>query len=472
MCQRSSKTDQDQMTKSKSFWDRLGDALPQVLQLLAPSDLHALSLVNKTCYAEIEPFLYSKIKWTWVLDRPPPIEPFLRTILQRPELALHVRDFALVGGKSFVYELPQICSNGIDLDQALRPFEAMPMSFIDQWRQGLQRGEMDAFVTLLLCKLHRLDQFTLHNSSLGADLQAMLLRLVLCKDSEVSRCGWPISHHLRRISHTSNGDPQVPMLGEHTENVLAYFYLPQLEELSVSLWNPASIVWPTIKPDASTLRSLQVTRIREKPLADLLLATPKLERLQWEWHYDPDEEHAANSPSVKLDELASAIMPIRDSLIELSIEASTYTGSAYMSAPELDFTGSPQGFTKLCRLEKLCIPLVFLVTFRPTNTIRLEDVLPESMRSLTMNDDLIVQEVAYERYTGELQNEWDGMAILGLVESWLAARDRVSPAIQEVVLLLQLDTEFWRMKTFSNDLARLGDDHGIRVELRERDWQW
>merc|ERR1711939_1143861 len=86
-----------------SFWDLLGDLLMPVLKLLSPPELHKLSLVNKESRASCEPLLYSSIEWIWLEDRPPPIVPFIRTILQRPELAAHVRRVSLLGDSFIPY---------------------------------------------------------------------------------------------------------------------------------------------------------------------------------------------------------------------------------------------------------------------------------------------------------------------------------------------------------------------------------
>jgi hypothetical protein len=66
-----------QIIPRESLWEPLGDLLGSTLQLTSRADLNALSLVSKASRASTEPFL--------------------RTILRRPELAAYVRRVALLG---------------------------------------------------------------------------------------------------------------------------------------------------------------------------------------------------------------------------------------------------------------------------------------------------------------------------------------------------------------------------------------
>ena len=66
-----------------------------VLELLSPADWRELCLGNRR-FREIAELLYAKIQWSWkILEEPPPIVQFLRTVTQRPRLGAHVLEIRL-----------------------------------------------------------------------------------------------------------------------------------------------------------------------------------------------------------------------------------------------------------------------------------------------------------------------------------------------------------------------------------------
>ncbi|KAB5577552.1 hypothetical protein GE09DRAFT_521944 [Coniochaeta sp. 2T2.1] len=78
----------------------------QILELLDSRALYALCLVNRSFYSRAQPFLYSEIEWQWtftwadenrepLLSHEPPIVAFLRTLLDRPDLAALVTKLVL-----------------------------------------------------------------------------------------------------------------------------------------------------------------------------------------------------------------------------------------------------------------------------------------------------------------------------------------------------------------------------------------
>ena len=74
------------------------DILYLVLELLAPADWRELCLVNRRFRAVAEPLLYAKIQWSWqILEEPPRIVQFLRTVIQRPRLGANILEIRLEG---------------------------------------------------------------------------------------------------------------------------------------------------------------------------------------------------------------------------------------------------------------------------------------------------------------------------------------------------------------------------------------
>jgi len=106
-------------------------------------------------------FLYSEIQWKWLEFQIPPIAALLRTILRRPEVAAHVRRLKLLGGyirdTPFRGDLvPKISTVGLELDGAV-VIDKIGVPSADRWKRDLGCGTTDAFVALLVSKLHKRD---------------------------------------------------------------------------------------------------------------------------------------------------------------------------------------------------------------------------------------------------------------------------------------------------------------------------
>jgi hypothetical protein len=94
---------------------------------------------------------------------------------------------------------------------------------------------------------------------------------------------------------------------------------------------------------------------------------------------------------VDLDEVATALSHVRNTLKDLTISARCGTGWQHPNFPVLDMKGSLTALIDFCQLEKLQIPLLFLASFTPDTKIRLKDVVPRHIQSLTITDDLHLQ---------------------------------------------------------------------------------
>jgi hypothetical protein len=101
-------------------------------------------------------------------------------------------------------------------------------------------------------------------------------------------------------------------------------------------------------------------------------------------------------------------------------------GRQHPNFPIFDMQGSLTALIDFCQLEKLKIPLPSLLAgFTPSTKIRLEDVAPRYIQSLTITDDLHLQK----------QNEWDDTVLLGAIESWLRNWRASNPNLTTISLL-------------------------------------
>ncbi|KAK4107503.1 hypothetical protein N656DRAFT_802682 [Canariomyces notabilis] len=82
---------------SMSLMDWPGEVQLSVLKHLSCHDLGSLSLVSRGFRRLAEPCLYAGIVLTWSRDQAPPLALLLRSLLERRELASHVRRLELLG---------------------------------------------------------------------------------------------------------------------------------------------------------------------------------------------------------------------------------------------------------------------------------------------------------------------------------------------------------------------------------------
>jgi hypothetical protein len=238
------------------------------------------------------------------------------------------------------------------------------------------------------------------------------------------------------------------MSGRNTADVLPFFYLPEVRLLSLSLDNSVTFSWPMHAPDPSKVTSLNLTFIRETHLGRGLKTLP------WAWYYCDIFKHSSHTSLIDLDEVATALIHVRNTLKELTISARCGTGRQHPNFPVLDMKGSLTALVDFCQLEKLHIPLPFLAGFTPEAKIRLEDVVPRYIQSLTITDNLLQQK----------QNKWDGTAVLGAVESWLRNWRVSNPNLITISLLLLQTQEHWD-PAIREELTKLSEQCGVKAEI-------
>lgn len=247
----------------------------EILKLISRADLLAFSRVDKTSCAYAEPILYAKIEWTWSRFEPPPIGAFLRTILCRPELASYVRTVDL-SGYSFCMEepyggrVPNISIAGLFLNHAIKAVEVTKVPHARLWKRHLRAGKMDALVAVLLSQLHNLSRLVMcSNFTIESRLSGMLFSAALCEEGDYRL---PTFRHLRDVTYRLRHSQFRVMFGKNTVNVLPFFYLPEIQTLSVTLDNPIAFDWIIRMPNPSTITSLNLGSIRETHLGRVQIA--------------------------------------------------------------------------------------------------------------------------------------------------------------------------------------------------------
>ncbi|KAJ5478934.1 hypothetical protein N7530_004443 [Penicillium desertorum] len=448
------------------------DIIYSVFELLSSAELHVLCLVNKKFRGIAEKFLYKKIQLTWQHPyHPPPITQLLRTLISRPHLAAYIKTLHLAGKTptlaSLVSYIRTIPVSIAELNEHIAFIRKTRVPYIDLWIQELQQGTINAFVALLLAQLPNLRCLYLSPAfTQRSEIIGMVLRSAIFEPVEY---GLPDLQHLRdvtyrlKIGHDRARDKKV----KNTADVLPFFYLPNVQRISVSLESPLAITWPTPQlPVPLTLTSLVLNSVRENYLGDLLSVTPHLKSLRWRWFYDFGTDDVVNMPIVDLDRIGDAISCLRGTLTDLKILAEVQLGGNDINLPGIKTEGSLSAMVNMENLRILQVPLAFLVGFAQDTTKRLQNVLPRYLEHLTITYDLCLQnDEQMEPDWPEF--EWEDHAVLGLLKSWLEDRKAFTPNLRGISLGLarnETPDEEWD-PIMRHQLTELGAQAGVPFDV-------
>lgn len=179
------------------------------------------------------------------------------------------------------------------------------------------------------------------------------------------------------------------------------FYSSTLAEFECSMTQPWRFQWTDSKtPRSTTLTSLTLfrTNISRATLGALLSATPQLKYLHYEHEFVFNAATPASpslAPYLGLDELNTALFPIRNTLEECHLLLRLAPGSISTAAYPLSSIRFPaiQGTLTMLkfmpRLATLQLPMTMLLGWHPAFAPALAEVLPPALARLTLRDDLV-----------------------------------------------------------------------------------
>lgn len=442
------------------------ELLRLVFATLSRSDLYALSLTHRDLRAVAESFLYNRVELTWTKSQTPPIAQFLHNIVRRPELASSIHVLILSGDSfdEYFYDYkissPKLPLGEVPLDGLVNCIENLSVSFASEWIQELRAGTVDAFMSLLLSQLRCLKSLQLsQNFTRESRLMGMMLRSALCEKNS----------HLNSFSYLQDVEAIFPGVGffirkytdaRNTADVLPLFYLPSVERIRVLVDNPPTFKWPgKTLPNASKLVSLDLTMLREGPLAQVLSITPNLRKLKWDWYFRRDLQDEYVTDIIDLDQLAAGLSHVQNSLTDLTITAGTSLSESAPEYPEVRFRGSFKTFSELHMLQNLEVPIAFLFGFSSStpNVARLQECLPRNLEWLTVTDGLCFQQ--------EWEWEWETTYLLEAIRPWLQEWKTFTPRLQGFCLL-GIDLRVWGPEMIQS-LEDIGHQSGIQVRITE-----
>lgn len=428
-----------------------------VISHLPRKDLSALSCASKKIRTAVEPALYQEITFNWERNRTnhanhAPVHLLLRCIVERPDLALCIGRLEFCGQKPYRkwncckwrprYLIPSGKSCSIwehDNKPGLTSADMMVMASLisslhlpaeDLWLRELYRGGVDVYIALLLsqtlnlCHL-RLDSDFLHETSfVGA---------ILKKAAAMSQQN-PRLEVLEHINYSSdiNNVSDVTYHDVDLDQILPLFSFPSIRSVRMAL--PAkNIVWPSQKAPVSSLTSLILhhTGLSEEMLGQLLLATPSLRSLQYHSWYNmeftfgrPGRPHWKYLDCAKLGQ---SLACVQGPLEHLRISVRFF--SLWTGVPFRGFRGmigrldTLHGFKNLLSLE---IPIIVLLGWSAVAPVKLSNLLPLSLRHLSLTDDL--------HELGE--DQWGDEALLPLIQEFLKERSFGTSEFESISLIL------------------------------------
>ncbi|KAF5019291.1 hypothetical protein F66182_8709 [Fusarium sp. NRRL 66182] len=406
-----------------------------IFETLPFRDLSSISMASKTLRLTVEPLLYFRIvlKWDKTNTQTPPIVPFLRTIISRPGLATFVRQIYLEGNDfhekpgHWNMRPPTVSTADLEMDHASQLIRETKISEADIWIRELQTGNMDAVVALLFSQLPKLQSihfqlnFTVINRWLG-----IMLRGALC---EPSKHRLPSYKDVTKVKFSSQSREYRPDGYQNTQHVLPLFYLPKLHSLLVAVDSPAEFRWPSSAPTSTSIRSLDLYRLRESRLRPLLWVLTGIETLKWDLWFQPDLDKEVSKDIVQLDDLASAVCLLGNTLKSLTItgESSPATSYGDYEPPPLEFRGSLDAMASAHNLQRLEIPWALLMASFSPSSKRLRDGVPASVEHLILTDDLSLN---YDQW------DWVDKSIIAVIEEELQHRQLTPSSLRRLSLQL------------------------------------
>ena len=442
---------------------------------LSHSDLAAVCLTHRDLRFPAEPFLYSRIQWTWSDSQHPPIAQFLRSIVQRPELATHVHDVVL-NGDSFDQgvddlgnESPKIPVTEPVVNELVEFVARINVPYAEEWTQKLRAGSMDAFATLFISQLHNLKRLYLDkNYNRETHLRGMMLRSALCEE--------PKNSHLSSFAYLEDVSADSACLyydirektdTRNTQDILPLFYLPLVTRIRALVDNPATFAWTRKNPpNPRRLTTLDLTMLRERHLGQVLSVTPRLQKLEWDWHYRWDLEDDSVTDIIDLDQIAAGLSHVKENLTDLTITAGSERYKADLEDPDVQFSGSFKVFSGLENLKILQVPIPFLLGFSPSESKanHLPVALPPSLEWLTLTDDF--------SSNAQWMWEWEPDYLLEVIRSWLQDWKRHTPNLRGFCLLeSEMKTIGWQPDIIQG-LRDLGTQSGIEVQITDMKPRW
>ena len=329
----------------------------------------------------------------------------------------------------------------------------------------LHEGDLNAFVALLLSRLHNLVRFRVgyavvlpyleqgtwqrvrpqtkgENQFLGKLFQSAVYDKF---DHEMSRF-----QRLEEISYPGPMDTDPGRNPDlcHPKDLIALLSLPSIRNISGWSLNYSSFPfeWPlNSAPDPAHLTSLSLSFVHVDFLAQILERTSALKCLSWEWKYIPDVNPLNAIPAfdplesrmINLDRFVEALKPVQGTLEDLTIKCTHCTAWDDFDLPGVLAEGSLKGLKDFTNIKRFKAPFIALLPewdYDDEEDRQIEDSMPLNVEIVTISDEQAPVSYAY--------NEEDEIKKL---QKWISetASER-TPRLVEVRFYLIYGSEWVR----------------------------
>lgn len=416
--------------------------------------LYSLSLVSPDLQRLSNQILYADINWMWIWHsrqrrvQYPPINLLLRTLLERPELALFIKRLHLdvddTINEGFKYAQDYL--EGVQPEPLDLQTTSAAMSLVskigfpqkDRWHAALQEGSIDAVIALILSQLKGLEILNLgmplvHNSVFVGDVLSYL----------IMERGEECFDRLRDVKLGENiqGFDAVG-LKTNLNQIIPCFYLPSLKELDFTISEPEFDSWPlpkeglppTRQPQSLTTLRLYRCDIKPEHVAKFVTLAPALTVLHC--GFLRDEWAFQESDQIDFADLRSALLPTADTLEELTIDVRHCEHNCDVFQP-LSITGKiPMGsMQQFHALRRLKLPTALLLgDISCQLSKQLSDLLPPSLRSLSLIDETVTWESYSQRHLSD-SPEHSIQPIIDALTEYLDTRTQHAPCLQDITLI-------------------------------------
>ena len=341
-------------------------------------DLTNLCLASKQLLPRIQAYLYSSF---WITDpsRTWTIRAFLRTILCRLSLAVHVKKVVLCAWRAWdrasdatdesMYDTKRKSLTWYDQKLFQRAATSLALPERDYWHRLIGENNDEVYVALLLLVLPHLRELIIHAPSKSPILSMALHRATILPP--VSEMGL---QRLEKIYYGVRGGNRI--CGDLAE-VAPFFRIPSIRSIEISGWLssiPSSS--PIVSGQSDLIHlSIRYGGVEPSVIGEILKSTPHLESFHYCHGYLNELPPLRFNPRAFGDALRTTKHSLK--ILKLSTDARNVVGTSTYNHN----LGTLRDFSKL---EELYVS--FEVLLGPSRPINLVNVLPPSIVHIKVED--------------------------------------------------------------------------------------
>jgi hypothetical protein len=445
------------------------------LDFLSKEDLVALSLVNKHLANIVQPVLHREVDVSCptggTTGDPTPLILVVRTLLDRPDLAQAVQHLRFDGYDFPARKVDEIpitpitCLKRTDMIKALKVIHGSRLNDAIGWAKCFLGGQVDSIVALLVALTPKV-----RSIYLGEDFSVEIYYLRLLFDPErriTSRnSSFHKFEHLRHVTVNNYAATYYHRRLKLTNVFQSFFHLHMLEKLFISGSFPEDSRPVVASTKMNNLRCLDLKRIDEAELEQILSLAPNLTGLKYTYAWHSKASDLSNRTlTLDMSTLRDSLEGHRLKLERLELLAVDDPGVLKRDTLwPLAIQGSPLKLHAFSNLRILLVPWIFITgPSKGAHVSPLRYVIPESVVLLSLADDLHRQP-----YWG-----WKGEDIKQMVADYLHYVKEAETALGAMYMVGPLFTDLWTDEEyFSARMLALSADvnfRAVKMTISEND---